>query len=68
MRLVKPSEPEGSDFIIKYSNPKIDGETTYGFEEKMGLSKRFCSKSDETTFETNDTTGFFQKFATKIRF
>ncbi len=27
--LFKPSEPSGSDFIIKYSNPKIDGETTY---------------------------------------
>ena len=26
---VQLSEPSGSDFIIKYSNPKIDGETTY---------------------------------------
>ncbi len=25
------SEPSGSDFILKYSNPKVDGETTYGY-------------------------------------
>ena len=38
------------------------------FEAKRTASKCFCSKRGETTFETTDTMGFLQNFASKIHF